>query len=149
VSTITVLTNKFRGDSLKARCARSSVVLGIGAFIAKLLGFGSKVVLTRLLIPEAMGLMVLILSLTQLFGVLSEVGIKQSVIQNKSGARPEYLNMAWWFQSIRGVGLYAVAFILSPWICQFYFDKPELLTLHSKAEIVTMVRAAFLVFVFG
>lgn len=145
---INTITEQFRGDSLKARCARSSIVLGIGAFIAKFLGFGSKIILTRLLVPEAMGLMVLILSLTALFEVLTEVGIKQSVIQHKNGADPEYLNMAWWFQGIRGVGLYAVAFVVSPWICQFYFDKPELLALHSEAEIVTMVRAAFLVFVF-
>ena len=138
-----------RGDNLKVRCARSSVVLGTGAFIAKFLGFGSKVILTRLLAPEAMGLMVMILSLTALFEVLTEVGIKQSVIQNKKGSQAEYLNMAWWFQSLRGVGLYAIAFLLAPWICQFYFDKPEFLALHSNAEIVTMVRVAFLAYLFG
>lgn len=147
--TFVSITDKIKGDSLKARCARSSVVLGIGAFIAKFLGFGSKVILTRLLIPEAMGLMVMILSLTALFEVLTEVGIKQSVIQHKNGADPEYLNMAWWFQGLRGIGSYLVAFILSPWICQFYFDKPELLSLHSNAEIVTMVRVAFLAYLFG
>jgi len=146
---IVAIANQFRGDNLKARCARSSVVLGTGAFIAKFLGFASKMILTRLLAPEAMGLMVLILSMTQLFSVLTEVGIKQSVIQNKKGAQAEYLNMAWWFQSLRGIGLYAVAFIVAPWICGFYFDKPELLTLHSKAELVLMVRTMFLVFLFG
>ena len=139
----------FYGDNLKARCARSGVILAIGAVIAKFLGFGSKVILTRLLVPEAMGLIVLILSLTALFEVLTEVGIKQSVIQNTNGAQEEYLNMAWWFQSIRGVGLYAVAFVLSPWICRFYFDKPELLAMHSQAEIITMVRCTFLVFLFN
>ena len=131
VSTISFSTikNTFRGDNLKARCARSSVVLGIGAFIAKFLVFGSKVILTRLLAPEAMGLMVLIISLTALFEALTEVGIRQSVIQNKKGAQREYLNMAWWFQSLRGIGLYAVAFIVARWICHFYFDKPDLLAL--------------------
>ena len=145
---ISAISDQFRGDDLKARCARSSVVLGTGAFIAKFLGFGSKVILTRLLAPEAMGLMVLIISLTALFEALTEVGIKQSVIQNKKGAQREYLNMAWWFQSLRGIGLYAVAFIVAPWICQFYFDKPELLALHTKAELVTMVRVAFLAYLF-
>jgi len=143
------LKSQFRGDSLKARCARSGLILGVGAFFAKFLGFASKMILTRLLAPEAMGLMVLILSMTQLFSVLTEVGIKQSVIQNKKGAQAEYLNMAWWFQSLRGIGLYAVAFIVAPWICQFYFDKPEILALHSNAEIVMMVRVAFLAYLFG
>jgi len=143
------IADQFRGDNLKARCARSSIVLGSGAFIAKFVGFGSKVILTRLLAPEAMGLMVMILILTALFEVLTEVGVKQSVIQNKKGSQAEYLNMAWWFQSLRGVGLYAIAFLLAPWICQFYFDKPELLALHSNAETVTMVRVAFLAYLFG
>lgn len=143
------LTNSFKGDNLKAKCARSGVVLGIGAFLAKGLNFLSKVILTRLLAPEAMGLMVLILSMTALFEVLTEVGIKQSVIQNKKGAQPGYLNVAWWFQSLRGIGLYSIAFIVSPWICSFYFDKPELLALYSEVEIIWMVRVAFLSFLFN
>jgi O-antigen/teichoic acid export membrane protein len=133
------------GRSLKARCARSSVALGIGVFSAKLFGLGSKVVLTRLLVPQEMGLMVMILSLTAFFEVLTEIGIKQSVIQHKNGANPEYLNMAWWFQSLRAIGLYAVAFITAPWLCEFYFrSRPEVLTRYSMVELITLIRVAFL-----
>lgn len=144
------IKNTFRGDSLKARCARSSVILGIGAFIAKFLGFGSKVVLTRLLVPQEMGLMVMIFSLTALFEVLTEVGIKQSVIQHKNGAEPEYLNMAWWFQSLRGIGLYTVAFIVAPWLCEFYFrSSDEVLTHYSMEELIILIRVAFLSILFN
>jgi len=147
---ISAIADQFRGDNLKARCARSSVVLGTGAFIAKFLGFGSKVVLTRLLVPQDMGLMVMILSLTALFEVLTEVGIKQSVIQHKNGADTEYLNMAWWFQSLRGIGLYAVAFLMAPWLCEFYFrSRPEVLTRYSMVELTTLVRVAFLSILFN
>jgi O-antigen/teichoic acid export membrane protein len=152
VSTISFSTikNAFHGDSLKARCARSGVILGIGAFIAKFLGFGSKVVLTRLLVPQDMGLMVMIISLTALFEVLTEVGIKQSVIQHKNGADPEYLNMAWWFQSLRAIGLYVVAFIVAPWLCEFYFSsRPEVLTRYSMEELTTLIRVAFLSILFN
>jgi PST family polysaccharide transporter/lipopolysaccharide exporter len=138
------------GNTLKARCARSSVALGIGVFSAKLFGLGSKVVLTRLLVPQEMGLMVMILSLTAFFEVLTEIGIKQSVIQHKNGASPEYLNMAWWFQSLRAIGLYAVAFIAAPWLCEFYFrSRPEVLTRYSMVELITLVRAAFLTILFN
>lgn len=144
------LAVNLRGNTLKARCARSSVVLGIGAFVAKFLGFGSKVVLTRLLASEEMGLMVMILSLTALFEVLTEVGIKQSVIQHKNGAEPEYLNMAWWFQGLRAIGLYTVAFIVAPWLCEFYFsNRPEVLTRYSIVELTTLVRVAFLSILFN
>lgn len=147
---LSITKDTFRGDDLKARCARSSVVLGSGAFIAKFLGFGSKVVLTRLLVPQEMGLMVMILSLTQLFEVLTEVGIKQSVIQHKNGADLEYLNMAWWFQSLRGIGLYAIAIIVAPWLCEFYFrSRPEVLSRYSMGELTTLVRVAFLSILFN
>jgi len=144
------LAANLRGSTLKARCARSGVVLGIGAFIAKFLGFGSKLVLTRLLASEEMGLMVMILSLTALFEVLTEVGIKQSVIQNKKGSQAEYLNMAWWFQSLRAMALYAVAFVVAPWLCEFYFSsRPEVLTRYSMEELTTLVRVAFLSILFN
>ena len=125
-------------------------MLGVGATIAKGSGFASKVILTRLLVPEVMGLMVLILSITSLFQALTEIGIKQSVIQNKSGALPEYLNMAWWFQGLRGIGLYAIGFFVAPLLCRFYFaDKSEIVTLYSMPELVALVRTAFLVFLLG
>jgi O-antigen/teichoic acid export membrane protein len=138
------------GNTLKARCARSSVVLGVGVFTAKFLGFASKVILTRLLVPQEMGLMVMILSLTALFDVLTEIGVKQSVIQHKNGAELEYLNMAWWFQSLRAIGLYVVAFITAPWLCEFYFSsRPEVLTRYSMVELITLVRVAFLTILFN
>ena len=147
---ISAIADQFRGDNLKARCARSSIVLGIGVFIAKFLVFGSKVVLARLLASEEMGLMVMIISLTALFEVLTEVGIKQSVIQHKNGADPEYLNMAWWFQGLRGMALYAVAFVVAPWLCEFYFrSRPEVLTRYSMEELTILIRVAFLSILFN
>ena len=146
---ISAIADQFRGDNLKARCARSSLVLGIGVVVAKGLTFGSKVILARLLVPQELGLMVLVLSITSLFQVLTEIGIKQSVIQNKNGARPEYLNMAWWFQSLRGVGLYVVAFFVAPFLCQFYFaNRPEVLAVHTTEELLALVRVAFLAILF-
>jgi len=142
---LSTVRDKLHGDSLKARCARGAIILGVGTFIAKFLGYGSKVVLTYLLASREMGLMVVILSLTQLFQVLTEVGIKQSVIQHEKGARDEFLNVAWWFQILRGIGLYMVAFLLAPLLCNFYFAaKPEVLAAHTPEELVALVRVAFL-----
>jgi len=144
--TVSGITFRFRGEHLMARCARGSLVLSIGAITAKGTAFVSKIILTRLLLPEALGLMVVVLSLTALFEALTQVGIRQSVIQNKNGAKSEYLNTAWWFQCLRGIGLYIIAFLATPWLCSFYFEsKPEILALHSMPELLTLVRVAFLV----
>ncbi len=124
--------------------------MGAGTVADKGLAFVSKMILARLLIPDELGLMVLILSLTALFEAFTEVGIKQSVIQNKNGARPEYLNTAWWFQCGRGIGLYALAFLAAPWICRFYFaGKADVLAIHALPELVTLVRVAFLSILFN
>jgi len=146
----TIITNSVKntsiqGNNLVTRCVRSSFILGASVVVSKGLSFLSKVILARLLAPQELGLMVLILSITALFESLTEVGIKQSVIQNKNGAQPEYLNVAWWFQSVRGIGLYLIGFFLAPLLCRFYFaDKPELLALHTNQELVMLVRIAFL-----
>jgi O-antigen/teichoic acid export membrane protein len=53
--------------------------------------------------------------------------------------------MAWWFQCLRGIALYIIAFLASPWFCRFYFEgKPEMLTIHTMPELVALVRLAFL-----
>lgn len=144
------LAQRFKGNDLRAKCARSSVILGFGTIADKGLAFLSKLILVRLLVPEEMGLMVLILSLTGFFETLTEVGIKQSVIQHKNGAMPGYLNMAWWFQSVRAICLYSAAFIAVPMVCRFYFEgKSGILDNHSYQELILLVRVAFLSILFN
>lgn len=134
-----------RGDSLGARCARSSLVLGIVGIATKLIGLGSKMVLTRVILPQEMGLMVMVLSVAHLFEVLTEVGIKQAVIHHKNGADPDYLNMAWWFQVVRASVLYAMSFMLAPVFANFYFaGKEEILANYSMGELTMLVRIALL-----
>lgn len=143
------IIKSFKGGSLKACCARSSVILGGGTVADKGLAFLSKLILVRLLLPEEIGLMVLIISLTAMFEVFTEVGIKHSVIQNKNGAKSGYLNMAWWFQSVRALGLYAIAFFAAPLVCKFYFaGKTEVLDNHTYQELYLLVRVAFLAILF-
>ena len=104
------------------------LALGVGV----LAGRGSRLirnmVLARLLVPEAFGTMAIIMMAAMALEAVTEVGVKQSVIQNKCGADPDYLNVAWWFQAIRGALLFALAFLAAPWVSAFY-DRPELLRL--------------------
>lgn len=148
--TVANITDKIKGDNLKARCARGSLALGVGTIADKGLAFVSKLILARLLVPEELGLMVLILSLSMLFEAFTAVGIKHSIIQNKNGAKPEYLNTAWWFQCVRGIALYALAFLAAPWICRFYFDgRHDVINMHALPELITLVRVAFLSILFN
>jgi O-antigen/teichoic acid export membrane protein len=142
---ISSVSERFRGNTLEQRCARGSFFLAIGAVLTRGASFASKIILVRLLAPADMGLMVMILTLTAFFETMTELGIKQSIIQSKNGAEWDYMNVTWLFQGLRGLVLYAVAFLVSPWICQFYFaGKDEMLMIHRMPEMVMLTRVAFL-----
>ena len=128
-----------QGDSLKAKSARGVLTLGVGTGFERTLRFVRLMILTRLLIPDEFGLMAIILILVNVFETITEVGIKQSVIQNKRGADPEYLNATWWFQSLRGLGLFTIAILAAPLISSFY-EKPHLLKLLQFSFIAILFR---------
>lgn len=133
------------GDSLRMKCARGGTFLGIGTVSEYGLRFVNRMILTRLLVPEHLGLMAVVTVVSLGCEAFTEVGVKQSVIQNKKGARLEYLNMAWWCQALRGLVLYTAAFLLAPLLCNFYFhNQPDLLMLYGKPEILRIFRVAFL-----
>jgi len=126
--TFVTITDKIKGDSLKARASRGAIVLTVATFIERLTRLVRNMVLARLLAPEDFGLMAIVMAVLTCLQAFTDVGVQQSVIQNKAGAKAEYLNIAWWFQAVRGLGLFVIAFLGAPAICSFY-DKPELLGL--------------------
>ncbi len=147
---LTKIKKNFSGNSLKARFLRGSAWLAVGNIIEKILAFVSTIILARLLMPEELGLIVLIACITGLFECLTEVGIKQSIIQNKKGDTFDFLNMAWWFQVMRGCGLFLLACFIAPWVCRFYFEGQEqVLARYDWPTLFAMVRVAFLSVLFN
>ena len=87
--------------------------------------FVSNLILTRLLFPEAFGLMgtaMLVLTLVQVF---SDTGIKTALIQHKQGDRKEYINTSFIIALVRSAILFAALLILIQPIAEFY-QRPEL-----------------------
>jgi O-antigen/teichoic acid export membrane protein len=87
---------------------------------------------------DQLGIMAIITSVSMAFEALTEVGVKQSVIQNKLGANADYLNVAWWLQVARGLCLFGIAILLAPWISSFY-DNPGLLNLLRVAFLAVVL----------
>ena len=127
------------GESLRARCARSGVILGAAAFFERGMRFIRNMILARLLAKEDFGLMAVIFVVAQLLEASTDTGVKPSVIQNKQGGEPAYLNAAWWFQALRGLSLFTIAFFIAPLICQFY----------KAPELLCWLRLSFLAIVFN
>lgn len=130
---------QLRGTDIKAKSARAVVTLSIGTFAGRGVRFIRSMILARILAPDQIGIMAIIMSFSLAFEALTEVGVKQSIIQNKQGANTHYLNVAWWMQIIRGLCLYGLAVLSAPWISSFY-DNPELLPLLRVAFLAIALR---------
>ena len=108
------------GYSLRSSAVRGSIwVLG-GFAVSQLIRLGTNVVLAWLLFPEAFGLMVIINVLMQGLTMFSDLGIGPSIIQNKRGREPAFLNTAWTIQVMRGFTIWICACLLTWPIAEFY-----------------------------
>ncbi len=124
-------------DSLRARCARGGAALAAGAVVERGARFVRNMILTRILAPDQFGLMALVMAAGGLFEVLTEVGVREAIVQNRRGDSDEFLNVAWWFSAARGVVLYGVGLLAVPWVAAFY--REPLLNSLLQVSFLTMV----------
>ena len=115
-----LIGNRLQSGGLKAKATRGSVALGAGAVFQRALKLGRIMVLARLLVPEDFGLVAIVMMVVVMLESITDAGVRVSIIQNKDGASPSYLNAAWWFQAVRGLGLFSIALLLSPLVAGFY-----------------------------
>ena len=132
------LLQELRGGRLMARVFRSTswILLGYGG--SQALRLASNLILTRLLFPEAFGLMALVGLVTMGLMLFSDVGIAPSIAQSKRGDDPDFLDTAWSIQVIRGVILFAIAVGLAAPFAAFY-EAPELATYLPIAALALLV----------
>ena len=128
------ITGLLQGDALRAKAMRGGAWLGAGSVAEQASRFARNMILTRLLAPSAFGTMAIVMSSSAVVGALTEVGIKQGVIQNPRGAEKAYLNAGWWMGMWRAIGMYVIIFTMAPWVAHFY----------GIAELSALLRVALL-----
>jgi O-antigen/teichoic acid export membrane protein len=106
--------------------------------ISQVMRFGSNLVLTHLLFPELFGLMTLAYVFITGLHLFSDLGLHTSIIQNKRGDEPDFLNTAWTMQIIRGVGLWLCCLIIAAPAAHFY-GEPKLLWVLPIAGLGTLI----------
>ena len=79
-----------------------------GSVVQRGLSLGSNLVMTRLLVPEAFGLMAVVLTVLTLAEMVSDMGVKQSVVRSPRGEEPLFLRIAWSVQVLRGAAIAAL-----------------------------------------
>jgi O-antigen/teichoic acid export membrane protein len=78
-----------------------------------LLRLGSSLVLTRLLAPEAFGLIAIVSTIAMVASLLSDIGIRQSIVHSAHGDDPSMLDTAWTMQIMRGALIWSVCCLIA------------------------------------
>jgi O-antigen/teichoic acid export membrane protein len=110
---------------MKKQILSGGIWLGLGSGTEYGLRFFRNMILARLLFPEAFGKLAIVMAIINFFETISQLGIKESIIQNKFGNEKEFLNGAFFINFGRGVVLYIIGFCIAPLFALFYHD-PDL-----------------------
>ncbi len=121
------------------RLAKAAVIEVVAYIVQIAVRLGSNLILTRLLFPEAFGLMSLTQSILYVLWMLSDVGLSQAVVMSKRGDDPRFLDTAFTLQAIRGVGLWALLVLLAWPLAQVY-KEPQLLWLLPFGAFTTVIH---------
>jgi len=124
--------------SLRAKAIGGSVWTLAGHGLSQVLRLGGNLILTRLLFPEVFGLLALVQVVMHGLQMFSDVGINTSVIRDKRGDDPAFLNTAWTIQVIRGVGLCLCACILA-WPAAMFYGQPDLVWLIPATGLGSII----------
>ncbi|MGB8812227.1 MAG: oligosaccharide flippase family protein [Paracoccaceae bacterium] len=123
---------------LFARALRGSAITAGSYAIAQGLRLASNLILTRLLFPEAFGLMALVSVFLVGLAMFSDVGIGPAISQNKRGDEAEFLNTAWTIQVVRGVLLWLATCAIA-WPAARFYNAPDLITLLPVAGVTLLI----------
>jgi len=125
--------------TISAKVASSAVseIFGFGASLAVRLA--SNLILTRLLFPEAFGLMAMVQIVLYGLTMLSDVGIWQGVVTSPRGEEPSFLDTAWTMLVIRGTGLWLGACALT-FPISLAFGEPQLLWMLPAVSTSILVH---------
>ncbi|WP_050929827.1 oligosaccharide flippase family protein [Aestuariivita boseongensis] len=132
------LAEYIHGSGLMARILRSASWITVGYGAGQALRLASNLILTRILFPEAFGLMALVTMVTIGLALFSDLGIFPAISQSKRGDDPDFLNTAWTLQIIRGVVLFALTWVLAGPIADFY-DEPLLASYLPVAGLSLLI----------
>ena len=129
-----------RHGSVGQRAKRGAMLVTFNLAFGQCLRLASNLLLTRLLLPEHFGLMAMVNIFVAGINMFSDLGIRQSIVQNKLGDDPRFLNTAWTIQVIRGFGVWLVACLIAyPMGYWLYTDMPELAWLLPVAALNAII----------
>jgi O-antigen/teichoic acid export membrane protein len=127
------------GSSLTARALRSSALTVTSFGFSQGLRLLSNLVLTRLLFPEAFGLMGLVTVFMIGLMMFSDLGIPQAIARSPRGDERDFLDTAWTLQILRGIALFAAGCAIA-WPVANFYGEPVLFGMLLVASTQFLVN---------
>lgn len=129
------------GGGLAQKVMRSTAIIVVGFGATQALRLASNLILTRLLFPEAFGMMAIVTVFLVGLTLLSDTGINQAIMSSKRGDDPDFLDTAWTVQVARGAILWGGAALLS-WPLALLYDEADLRSYLPVAALVLVINGA-------
>lgn len=133
------LSTYLKEDGYAARTFRGSILTVFTFGGQTFLRLASNLILTRMLFPEAFGLMALVQVVLSGAAQFSDLGIRSSIVRDERGAETVFLHTAWTLQIIRGFILGGGVFFLAAPVAEFY-NAPELTDLIKFCALVPVIQ---------
>ncbi|GAB4343327.1 MAG: lipopolysaccharide biosynthesis protein [Leptolyngbyaceae cyanobacterium] len=124
--------------SLFKRVIRGSIWTIGGHGASQIIRLASNLIISRLLFPEAFGLMALVYTFLAGLEMLSDFGVFPNIIQSKRGDDPKFLNTAWTLNGGRGIILWLCACLIA-WPVSIFYKEPILQWLLPVAGLTTIM----------
>lgn len=104
---------------------------------SQVMRFVSNLILVRLLAPREFGLMGTVYTLLVGLHLLSDLGLRQSMIQNKRGEDPDFVNTIWTMQVVRSIIIYGACLLIT-WPAAVIYKEPNLFWLIPIISLSTL-----------
>jgi O-antigen/teichoic acid export membrane protein len=137
--------------SLTQRVAVASMWSFVQIFSTYALRLASSLIMTRLLMPEAFGLMALLSILLTALALFTDVGINRSIVREPDGEDTRFLRVAWVVKVVRGA-IIAVCVLIAALLLGLLapllaapgtaYADPQLPWLIAAAAIVPLLQGA-------
>lgn len=109
--------------------AKGDLFATASSFVAQgAIRLGSSLILTRIVRPDAYGIMTILLSIYFVVEMLADVNVSLFIVRDKNGADPRYLNTAWTMRLGRGLLNNVIVFLCAPLISTSLYHLPALTT---------------------
>lgn len=134
--------------ALRRRAVLGTIWTVGSTYSGQIIRLASNLVVSRLLFPEAFGLMAVALLIGEALALFSDLGIQQSLIRDPRGDEPAFINTGWTIQVIRGAVLWVASCVVAlglyvagaaNWLpAGSAFADPRLVTLLPVVALVSL-----------